>query len=405
MAKRKEKRFVWFAKRTIHYIFLGIYKITYGLYISKRYRLKISPDSDYNVKPPYLLLANHCNNLDGWFLQCILSKPINFVVTDSMFKYRSLGGLLSVVGYIPKKKFVSDIKAIRQIIRTTRNGGIIGLFPEGRRSWDGKTVHIQTPTYRLIQMLKVPVVTAKIMGAYLSDPRWATTKRRGLVEVKLKTILDEKSLASMTLSEIEEKITAALDHNEFDWQRIKNIPYKGKELAKGFERLLFVCPECKNIGTMDSASEKIWCTSCGAEYFLDQYGYIHSTKGYLPTENIIDLNKWQIEQLKLSFSLLKKAEDVLLCDKDAHLASTCDTKEHFKDVESGNLTLTNNELTIGSFVFNLDDIYGISVHFKSQLTFRYKSCDYRIRFTNRRVSPYKWFSALGLIRDGIKEAF
>ena len=282
-AKNGDKRFVWFAKRTVQYVLLGIYKITYGLYIKTRYRLKLTPNSDVNVKGPYLLLANHCNNFDGLFLQCLLSKPIHFVVTDSVFKNRALGGLMSLVGFIPKRKFVGDIRTIRQIIRTTRSGGIVGIFPEGRRCWDGQSVHITRATFKLIQLLKIPVVTAKIKGAYLSEPRWANNKRFGMVEVELKTLLTAQRLENMTLQEIEAEITQALDHNEFVWQQDKRIPFRGRGLAEGFERLLFTCPECNAIGTMDSSGNRIWCTACDADYFLDEYGYIHSKKGYLPT--------------------------------------------------------------------------------------------------------------------------
>ena len=269
--------------RAIQYILLGIYKVTYGLYIRKRYRLKLSPCSESLANGPYLLLANHCNNFDGLFLQCLLSKPIHFVVTDSVFKNRALGGLMSLVGYIPKKKFVSDFKTIRQIIRSTRNGGIVGIFPEGRRSWDGKTVHISKPTYKLIRMLKVPVVTAKIKGAYLSEPRWANNKRYGTVEVELKTLLDAESLSRMSLSEIEEKIMAALEHNEFEWQKDKMIPFKGKGLAEGFERLLFMCPECKKYNTMDSSGERIWCTllRCGV---LSRLVRLYPRKKRIPSD-------------------------------------------------------------------------------------------------------------------------
>ncbi len=405
MRKNQQKRGIWLTKRVFHYILLGIYKVTYGLYISKRYKVKLSPNSEFSSKGPYLLLANHCNNFDGLFLQCLLSKPIHFVVTDSVFKNKALGGLMTLVGYIPKKKFVSDTRAIRQIMRTTRNGGIVGIFPEGRRSWDGQSVHITKATYKLIKMLKVPVVTAVIKGAYLSEPRWSNTKRYGMVEVEMKTLLDADTLNNMSLPEIEEKIQAALEHNEFDWQQHHHIAYKGKGLAEGFERLLFTCPECHSLGTMDSMDDRVWCTSCGAEYYLDEYGYIHSKRGHLPSENIIDLNRWQRERLKQSLALLKKSEDIFLSDEDACLLSTSGENEPYKEMVKGRLSLTTTTMSIGNMIFDLKDMYGISINFKSHLSFRHKSRDYRIGFRDKRVSIYKWFTALGFVKGGIKEAY
>lgn len=404
-SKHRKQRTAWLAKRVFHYILLGIYKISYGLYIRTRYRVKLTENSDDTIKGPYLLLSNHCNNYDGVFLQAIMSKPINFVVTDSVFKNRALGGLLSSVGYIPKKKFVSDIRAIKQIMRTAQNGGIIGIFPEGRRSWDGKTVHISTPTYKLIKKLNLPVVTAKIKGSYLSEPRWANTKRYGMIEIERKTLLSVDDIKGMNEAEIEAKIITALDHNEFEWQDDRKIPFKGKSLAEGFERLLFICPECKGIDTLRSSGSKVHCSSCDAEYYLDQYGYIHSNKGFLPTENIIDLNKWQMEKFKQSLSLLKENNDIFLQDEGASLLSTTSINEPYKEVETGILSLTRTELCIGNLKFNLSDVYGVSINFKTHLNFRHKSRDYRVAFSNKNISLYKWFNAVRLITGDKKEAF
>ena len=254
-------------------------------------------------------------------------------------------------------------------------------------------------------MLKIPVVTAVIKGAYLSEPRWSNTKRYGMVEVDMRTVLEAGELADMSLPEIEEKIHAALEHNEFDWQQNNRIAYKGKSLAEGFERLLFTCPECNSIGTMDSQNDRVWCTSCGAEYFLDEYGYIHAKKGRLPSENIIDLNRWQRERLKQSLKKLKKAEDIFLSDEDACLLSTSGINEPYKEMTQGRLSLTSTTLSIGNMVFDLKEMYGISINFKSHLSFRHKSRDYRIGFRDKRVSIYKWFTALDFVIGGIKEAY
>jgi len=403
LKSRRSRKLKWLASRAFHYTLFGIYKVTYSIYIRSRYRLRLTRDSDHGLKGPYLLLANHCNNFDGIFLQTLLSKPVNFVITDTVFKNRALGGLMKMIGFIPKKKFVSDIKAIKQIVRTAQHGGIVGIFPEGRRSWDGQTVHISESTYKLVRMLKVPVVTAKIKGAYLSEPRWADTKRRGLIEVEVKTLLSAEEIKKMSLAEIAAKVSEALNHNEFEWQHSHQIPFHGKALAKGLERLLFTCPECHKMGTLASEGEKVWCEACGAEYYLDQYGFIHSEKGHLPSQNISDINIWQRKLLRQSLARIKKSE-VYLKDEGAHLFSTDSVENPYTKVDSGSLLLTKEQLKIGSTAFNTEDLYGISVNFKTHLHFRHKSRDYRVFFNNKRISVYKWYSALGFVIGNTEEA-
>lgn len=382
-----------------HYLMLmllGLYWVSYGLYIRLYYRLRSQDKHILPKKGPYLLLANHSNNFDGLFLQCLIKRPIHFVVTDAMFKKKVLGKLLELVGYIPKRKHVTDSKAIRQIIRTIKQGGIVGIFPEGGRNWDGRTESISPATYRLAELLGVPIVTACIKGAYLSGPRWADTKRRGLVDVSFQAYAVKGTKPD--LDEIERSVAAALTHNEAVWQNQRKIAFKGKALSKGFERLLFTCPNCKRVGTLDSTDERVRCMACGAAYRLDVYGFIHSINGELPADNTPALNDWQLELMALNF-FNAKPDSILVSDEGASLYCAPSAEQPFELVEEGSLFLKKDNMTIGQRVFDLSQLNGISVYFKSDLEFRYMGLDYRIGFSERRVSPYKWNCALEVIKE------
>ncbi len=382
-----------------HYItllLLGLYWVSYGLYIRLYYKLRSKDKNVLPKKGPYLLLANHSNNFDGLFLQYIIKRPIHFVVTDAMFKKKVLGKLLELVGYIPKRKLVTDSKAIRQIIRTIKQGGIVGIFPEGGRNWDGKTGSISPATYRLAELLGVPIVTACIKGAYLSEPRWADTKRRGMVEVSFEAH-DVKG-TKPKLKDIERSLAKALTHNEAIWQKQRKIAFKGKALSKGFERLLFVCPTCKRIGTMDSADERVLCMACGAAYRLDAYGFVHAIHGDLPADNTPELNDWQLRLLTSRFSN-SEPDIVLMSDEGANLYCASSAQQPFELVEEGSLSLKRDKMIIGQRVFDISQMHGISVYFKSDLEFRHKGLDYRIGFNEKRVSAYKWNCALEVIKE------
>jgi len=389
----KERRFI---SRYITFLLLGLYQVSYGLYIRLYYRLRSQNKDVLPKKGPYLLLANHCNNFDGLFLQCLIKRPVCFVVTDAMFKKKILGKLMEFVGFIPKRKLVTDSKAIRQIIRTIRQGGIVGIFPESGRNWDGKTGPISPATYRLAQLLGVPVVTACIKGAYLSEPRWADTKRRGLVDVCFQVHFGNR--AKPSLEDIERSVSAALSHNEAIWQKQKKIAFEGKALSKGYERLLFICPTCKRIGTMDSSDERIRCMACGAAYRLDTYGFVHAINGELPADNSPELNDWQLRLLSSRF-FNADPDIILMSDEGANLYSASSKKQPFELVEAGSLSLKKKKMMIGQRIFDISQMHGISVYFKSALEFRYKGLDYRIGFNETRVSAYKWNCALEAIKE------
>lgn len=388
-----------FLKKIVLFMILMFYRSTFGLYVRLRYNLVRTNNVKLPRKGPYLLIGNHSNNFDGLFMQCICPRIIRFVVTDAVFKNKKLGRLLNFVGYIPKRKHVSDSKAIRQILRTVSEGGIVGIFPEGMRNWDGVTGHMYPTIFRLIQLLNVPVYAACFKGAYLSEPRWADYKRHGRIEMELKKLFDTGEKPA--LEEIEAAVRAALTHDDGVWQLDMRIPYKGKALCKGFERLLFVCPTCKQIGTMDSSPDRIWCRSCRAAFRVDVYGFFHAIDGSLKLQIPSLLNAWQHEELKTQFAA-KSDGAWLMMDEGARLYFSASQDAAHEIICGGDIVLWHDRLSVGTETFDISGISGISVYFKSHLEFRYDSKDYRVNFDDSRVSAYKWSRALA-IEKGTEE--
>jgi len=155
------------------------------LYFKYKYSITYDNRDLNNVKPPYLILPNHVNNLDPFFVGAFVKEPIYFVTTDEQFRNPVKGFLLSrLTGAIPKKKFVPDIITVKDIIRIVKNKGIVGIFPEGQRSWSGETEELVRSTAKLIKMLGIPVVTVILSGSHLAHPRWANNNRKGKIHLK-----------------------------------------------------------------------------------------------------------------------------------------------------------------------------------------------------------------------------
>ncbi len=380
------------------YVLLVIYQATFGLFVRLRYNLHRANLSPIPKKGPFFLLGNHTNNFDGLFIQCLFPRPIRFVVTDGMFKKKVLARLLNLVDYIPKRKSVSDVAAIRKIINLVKQGGIVGIFPEGGRNWDGMTGPITPATFRLIEMLKIPVVVANIRGGYLSEPRWADNKRRGRVDVHLKTVIEADS--PLSASEIEKKIVDALAHNEYDWQLEARVPFRGRGLCKGIERLMFICPVCGALGTVMSSDKDAWCTSCQSRFTLDVYGFLHSQSAPLPSDRLDIIHSRQLSRLELLFDSQPQTTR-LLADQGCILLSSNKREDAFMPIDSGTAILTRDQIIIGRFGFDLAKMSGINVYFKSHLEFKYQSVDYRIGFERPHVSVYKWQCAVELAKKRI----
>ena len=181
---------------------LGIFKISFGLFIKLKFNVKMKQTDAHRMEGPYILLANHTHNMDPIFIQQFWPRIICYVTNDTAWKSKILAKVLDAVGFIPIKKNTTDSQSVRGILKNVKKGRIIGIFPEGKRSWDGKTKEIIPSTASLIKKLKLPVVTVLIQGAMMSRPRWSYHARHGKVILTPKVVLTKNQVQAMTVEEI-----------------------------------------------------------------------------------------------------------------------------------------------------------------------------------------------------------
>jgi 1-acyl-sn-glycerol-3-phosphate acyltransferase len=91
---------------------------------------------------PLVLAVNHRDFLDGPLLFGFMQRPVSFLVKIEAFTPRATPFLVGT-GQIPVLRDGMDIAAVRFSLELLRNGGVIGLFPEGTRG-DG-LVHTAKP--------------------------------------------------------------------------------------------------------------------------------------------------------------------------------------------------------------------------------------------------------------------
>ena len=77
----------------------------------------------------------------------IASNPANggyFVMTDDVFSVKYVGKLLQfLLNPIPFKKASTDFTILRTCRQVVSEGGSIAIFPEGNRTYSGKTEYIK----------------------------------------------------------------------------------------------------------------------------------------------------------------------------------------------------------------------------------------------------------------------
>lgn len=85
-----------------------------------------------------LLCSNHINYLDPPLVGSGCPRPVHFMAKSELFNAPILKNILPRIHAFPVKRGMSDRQALRTGLKFLNEGEVVGLFPEGTRSKDGK---------------------------------------------------------------------------------------------------------------------------------------------------------------------------------------------------------------------------------------------------------------------------
>ncbi|MBU1143221.1 MAG: 1-acyl-sn-glycerol-3-phosphate acyltransferase [Firmicutes bacterium] len=259
--------------------------------IDSKRKVFIGEGVSFKRKEPAVILSNHT------FMFDVIHVPLNFrkvpfiVANQTLFKKKATKFLVTQVAHvISKSKGQSDTATVRDLLGAVKRGYPILIFPEGDTTFYGETNYIEESTMKLIKKLGIDVITCNVRGGYLSKPRWATGKRKNrYAEFHYNLTIPKEKIKDLSVDEINEIIKNALYHNAYDFQREHMIKHPGKKLAEGLEDVLYVCPICESLHTIETKGNEVRCNHCNNVGFMDSYGFIQNFK----YDNLLDWNNFQ----------------------------------------------------------------------------------------------------------------
>lgn len=278
--------------------FNRLLKMTLGVYLRWRFRLQaVALEHIRNTQPPFLLLPNHVGFWDPFLISIFIRQPVHFVAADANFRSPIMRLLLGLVGAVPITKGVSDLDTVRRLLRIRDAGGVIGLFGEGGRTWDGATLPMASGTAKLAKLLKIPVVCPVFRGGYLSHPRWARVPRRGRMYVAFQAPIQPAELRARSAPELQHRIETLLAHDDVRWARETGVTFRSARPAEYAEHPLFLCPRCRRYGTLQSDHRRLGCSACGFAAGLDGQGRLRPDAPAGTTEPRLDsVRAWHLWQ-------------------------------------------------------------------------------------------------------------
>lgn len=155
-----------------------------------------------------LLLSNHQSFLDPLLIGLPLDRPVSYLARHSLFRVPVIGWVLRNTYVMAINREAAGTASLREAVRRMRHGFLVGIFPEGTRSADGRLGEIKPGFIALIRQSGAPVVPVGIAGAHDVMPRGALLPRRGRVRVVFGAPLPDEDVARLSARGHERELLA-----------------------------------------------------------------------------------------------------------------------------------------------------------------------------------------------------
>jgi len=113
---------------------------------------------------PVIVVANHVNWIDPVVIAISCPWHMTLLGKNDLFRIPVLKNLLHKWGEIPIRRGGADREALRRALRILTDGRILGLFPEGRRSYEGELQKGLTGAAFLALQSGAMIVPIGVMG-------------------------------------------------------------------------------------------------------------------------------------------------------------------------------------------------------------------------------------------------
>ena len=374
--KKKDKK--WIKPR--HLIVRNILYFVLTPYTRIKYGLKVEKFREQE-KRPYLILLNHQTPFDQFFVGMAFKGSVYYLATEDIF---SLGWVSSLIRYlvapIPIKKQTTDVRAILNCIKVSKEGGTIAIAPEGNRTYSGRTEYMSPSIAPLARKLGVPIVLFRIEGGYGSEPRWSDVVRKGRMRAYVSQVILPEEYSKMSDDELFEIIRDGLYVNEAEL----GGEYRHKKLAEHLERAIYVCHEC-GLSSFASHGDVIECERCGRRVRYLPTKEIRGEGFELPFRFVADWYDYQSEFMNV-LDVLEYTQKPMY-QEEAVLSEVIPCVKKIKICKCAKISLYGDRVEIaaedGGRVFGFDKTTAVTVLGRNKLNVYHDGHIYQIKGSKR----------------------
>jgi 1-acyl-sn-glycerol-3-phosphate acyltransferase len=168
-------------------VFYWVVKAILGPFLRIVFRPWSDGTENVPKEGPAIIASNHLSFSDHFFAPLPLPRKVVFLAKSEYFTGRGLKGLASKaffsgMGQIPVDRSGGEAseRALRTGLRVLAQGELLGIYPEGTRTPDGRLYRGKTGVARLALEARVPVIPCAMIGGFEFQPPGRIMPRLGI---------------------------------------------------------------------------------------------------------------------------------------------------------------------------------------------------------------------------------
>lgn len=138
--------------------------------ISHPFIKKVGGEQNLKREGPFIIAANHASHIDWLFFlgrfTFITNRYVHFFATSEHYRNPFFRYLVQLAQGIWVEKGVAEARSLLIALKYLKKGRILGIFPEGRRSRDGKILQGMRGVAYLVLLAKVPVIPVGLVNTH-----------------------------------------------------------------------------------------------------------------------------------------------------------------------------------------------------------------------------------------------
>jgi 1-acyl-sn-glycerol-3-phosphate acyltransferase len=172
-------------------------------------RVQVVRSPGFDPHRTCFFMANHVNLFDPFILYNVIPQLVRGWELESHFKIPIYGWLMKRFGNVPVPdvRRPSDLKRMWRLTKEAIDSGTsLIIFPEAKRTRDGRVGAFEEGGFRVAQQLGIPVVPVSLVGSYQHLRTGSWLLQPALITIHLHDTIETKDLTKEDVSALSKKV-------------------------------------------------------------------------------------------------------------------------------------------------------------------------------------------------------